>query len=249
MLLFFHFFRRKLLFVCANLTLIVYLFLSNMWKQRLLMLHIHRSTQSIIKKISQKSSFVIVCITCVRLFTLSMVKTSLAFVSPPLKPNHDHHQSDCLFSIPFISRKQSVRFWQEKKGRGENSIPKRWEYVLPVMTNRAGIFSPSLRPPPSLLIPLARTTPIQSINITHLVAVGGKHVSSRFFLKGQVATDGRAGIPWRVGNIVAGRDCGSNSGGASPDGRGGAVRQPEVTVWSQTGLSKPGWDSGRSLIQ
>lgn len=30
-------------------------------------------------------------------------------------------------------------------------------------------------------------------------------------------------------------------------GRAGAARQPEVTDWSQTGLSNPGWDRSRSL--
>lgn len=177
-----------------------------------------------------------------------MVKTSLAFVSPPLKPNHDHHQSDCLFSIPYISRKQSVRFWQKKRPRREQ-YPEKMR-LRPSRHDQPSRHLFSFSPPASVSSHPSCPNDANTIriNITHLVAAGGKHVSSRF-LKGQVATDGRAGIPWRVGNIVAGRDCGSNSGGASPDGRGGAVRQPEVTVWSQTGLSKPGWDSGRSLIQ
>lgn len=201
----FPFFWRKLLFVCANLTLIVYLFLSNMWKQRLLMLHIHQSTQSIIKKISQKSSVVIVCITCERLFTLSMVKTSLAFVSPPLKPNHDHHQSDCLFSIPYISRKLSVRFWQKKRPRREQYPEK--VRLRPSRHDQPSRHLFSFSPPASVSSHPSCPNDANTIriNITHLVAAGGKHVSSRF-LKGQVATDGGAGIPWRVGNIVAGRD-------------------------------------------
>lgn len=180
-------------------------------------------------------------------FTLSMVKTSPAFVSPTLKPNHDHHQSDCLFSSPYVSRKQSVPFWQ-KKGRGENSIPKKMR-LRPSRHDQPRRHLFSISPPASVSSHPSCPNDANKIriNITHLVAAGRKHVSSRF-LKGKVATDGRAVIPWRVGNIVAVRDCGSNSGGVSPDGRGGAVRQPEVTVWSQTGLSKPGWDSGRSLI-
>lgn len=93
----------------------------------------------------------------------------------------------------------------------------------------------------------AQTTPIKS-GLISLTLSCRQHVSSRF-LKGQ------SGYTWqrwwyslRCGNIVVGRDCGAESGGASPDGRSGAVRQPEVTLWSQTGLSKPGWDSRYSLI-
>lgn len=34
------------------------------------------------------------------------------------KPNHDQ-QSDCISSIPYVSRKQSVRFWQKKRPKRE----------------------------------------------------------------------------------------------------------------------------------
>lgn len=116
------------------------------------------------------------------------------------------------------------------------------------MTKRGGIFSPSLHPPPSLLIPLCPNDANKiRIPLTHLVPVCRQRVSSRF-LKGQ---SGYRWLSWwyslTCGNIVVGSDCGTKRGGASLDGRSGAVRQPEVTLWSHTGLSKPGWDGRHSL--
>lgn len=159
-----------------------------------------------------------------------MVKTSPAFVSTPIKANQTTTNSQTAFP-PFLTLVESNLFvFDRKKGRRENSIlkkmrlrPSRHDY------RRRHLFSFSLPASASSHPSCPNDANKIRINITHLVAAGWKHVSPRF-LKGQVATDSRAGIPWRVGNIVAGRDCGSNSDGASPDRRGGAVRQPEVTV-------------------
>lgn len=84
-----------------------------------------------------------------------------------------------FFFIPYFGRKPSGRLrrkWAEEKTVSRT----RWGCVLPVMTERGGIFSPSLRPPPSLRIPLrpndANKIPIP---LTHLVPACRQHASSR----------------------------------------------------------------------
>lgn len=157
-----------------------------------------------------------------------MVKTSPAFVSTPLKANQTTTNSQTAFSPFFTLVISNLFVFDRKKGRRKNSILKK---IRPSRHDHRRRHLFSFSPPASASSHPSCPNDANKIriNITHLVAAGRKHVSRRF-LKGQVATDSRAGIPWRVGNIVAGRDCGSNSGGASPDGRSGAVRQPEVTV-------------------
>lgn len=176
------------------------------------MLHIGQSTQSVSKNQSEIKCRLCLHHMCTPFHTVNGENIArFCVIAAKTKPNHE--QSGVLFSIPYVSRQQSVRF-DRKKGRRENSILKTMR-LRPFRHDHRRRHLFSFSPPASASSHPSYPNDANKIriNITHLVAAGRKHVSPRF-LKGQVATDGTAGIPWRVGNIVAGRDCGSNSGGA-----------------------------------